>query len=61
MTPFEGKVWKANVVVKEGSNEQWTLPFSKKSFDEAITSVGGVKYLMARLPMKNMKNIINRQ
>ncbi|CAM3454162.1 OmpA family protein [Elizabethkingia occulta] len=43
MTPFEGKVWKANVVVKEGSNEQWTLPFFEKSFDEAITSVGGVK------------------
>ena len=30
MTPFEGKVWKANVVVKEGSNEQWTLPFFEK-------------------------------
>ncbi|HFK5545477.1 TPA: OmpA family protein [Elizabethkingia anophelis] len=43
MTPFEGKVWKANVVVKEGSSEQWTLPYFEKSFDEAITAVGGVK------------------
>ncbi|HFK5529251.1 TPA: OmpA family protein [Elizabethkingia anophelis] len=43
MTPFEGKVWKANVVVKEGSGEQWALPYFEKSFDEAITAVGGVK------------------
>ncbi|KKO89134.1 flagellar motor protein MotB [Sphingobacterium sp. Ag1] len=43
MTPFEGKAWKANVVVKEGSSEQWSLPYFQKSFEEAILSAGGVK------------------
>jgi len=43
MTPFEGKAWKANVVVKEGSSEQWSLPYFQKSFDDAILSAGGVK------------------
>lgn len=43
MTPFEGKVWKANVVVKEGNGEQWSLPYFQKSFEDAILSAGGVK------------------
>lgn len=43
MTPIEGKVWKTYVVNGKGNTEEWSLPYFLKSYDEAITKVGGVK------------------
>ncbi|KAB7530213.1 OmpA family protein [Flagellimonas olearia] len=42
MTPFEGKVWKTYVSA-EGGYDAWSLPYFQKSYDDIITSVGGVK------------------
>ena len=43
MTPLEGKVWKSYIVTEPGSSEEWSLPYFEKSYDDAITKVGGVK------------------
>ena len=43
MTPLEGKVWKSYIVTQPGSTEEWSLPYFEKSYDDAITKVGGVK------------------
>ena len=41
MIPLEGKVWKADISPK--SNDQWSLPFFEKSYDDAIKAVGGIQ------------------
>ncbi|MGS2741247.1 OmpA family protein [Sinomicrobium sp. M5D2P17] len=43
MTPLEGKVWKTYVSAASGSYDDWSLAYFFKSYDDAITSVGGVK------------------
>ncbi|WP_210420788.1 OmpA family protein [Chitinophaga sp. XS-30] len=43
MTPIEGKVWKTYVSIAKGSDDEWSLPYFLKSYDEAIAAVGGVK------------------
>lgn len=43
MTPLEGRVWKSYIVTKPGSTEEWSQPYFEKSYDDAITKVGGVK------------------
>ncbi|MUV04713.1 OmpA family protein [Flavobacterium rakeshii] len=42
MTPLEGKVWKTYVSVKDNS-EEWSLHYFIKSYEDAISKVGGVK------------------
>lgn len=42
MTPLEGKVWKSAVVKSENNPEEWSLPYFERSYDNIITSVGGV-------------------
>lgn len=42
MTPLEGKVWKTYISA-EGGYDEWSLPYFQKSYDDIITSVGGVK------------------
>jgi outer membrane protein OmpA-like peptidoglycan-associated protein len=43
MTQMEGKVWKSNIVKAKDSEEDWSSPYFLKSYDDVITSVGGVK------------------
>lgn len=43
MTPIEGKVYKINVETEKTNEEDWSLPYFEKSYDDAITAVGGVK------------------
>ncbi|WP_240643153.1 OmpA family protein [Sinomicrobium pectinilyticum] len=43
MTPLEGKVWKTYVSAESGNYDDWSLAYFFKSYDDAITSVGGVK------------------
>src|SRR5690606_25237860 len=43
MTPIEGKVFKVNVSLEDRKNDNWSLPFFLKSYDDAILSAGGQK------------------
>ncbi|MFD2034043.1 OmpA family protein [Belliella marina] len=43
MTPLEGKVFKTWVSVAGKHDDEWSLPYFLKSYDEAITAAGGVK------------------
>ena len=43
MTPLEGKVWKSYISAEDRNSDDWSLAYFQKSYDEAITSVGGVK------------------
>ena len=43
MTPVEGRVWKSNIVSKQGASEEWSESFFEKSYDDAIKAAGGVK------------------
>lgn len=43
LTPIEGKAWSTNVVMAKNSQENWSLAYFEKSYDDAITAVGGVK------------------
>ncbi len=43
MTPIEGKVFKVNVSLEDRRNDNWSLPFFLKSYDDAILSAGGQK------------------
>lgn len=42
MIPLEGKVWKTYISA-EGGYDEWSLPYFQKSYNDIITSVGGVK------------------
>jgi hypothetical protein len=56
MTPFEGKVWKQMLLLKR-SSEQWALPYFEKSFDEAITAVGGVKIFDGQITNEELRKV----
>lgn len=43
LTPIEGKVWSTSVIMDKNSQEQLSLAYFEKSYDDAITAVGGVK------------------
>jgi outer membrane protein OmpA-like peptidoglycan-associated protein len=57
MTPIEGKVWKSYIVIADKSEESWSLPYFLKSYDEIITSVGGVKIFDARVDKKELDRV----
>lgn len=42
MTPIEGKVWKTNVSAIDGY-DSWSLAYFRKSYDDLILSLGGIK------------------
>ena len=57
MTPIEGKVWKSYVVKADKSEEDWSLPYFLKSYDEAITSIGGVKIFEGRVEKEEIEKV----
>lgn len=57
MTPMEGKVWKSYIVKAEDSDEDWSLPYFLKSYDEAITSYGGVKIFDGKVSQEEIDRI----
>lgn len=57
MTPMEGKIWKTNIVTADDNDEDWSLVFFKKSYDDAITSAGGVKIFDGKVSREEMDRI----
>ena len=57
MTPIEGKVWKTYVVNEKSNTEDWSLPYFLKSYDEAITKVGGVKIFDGKVSQQELDRI----
>lgn len=57
MTPIEGKVWKTYVVNEKSNTEEWSLPYFLKSYDEAITKLGGVKIFDAKVSQQELDRI----
>lgn len=57
MTPIEGKVWKTYVVNGKGNTEEWSLPYFLKSYDDAITKVGGVKIFDGKVSQPELDRI----
>ncbi|WP_153393735.1 OmpA family protein [Chryseobacterium vaccae] len=57
MTPIEGKVWKTYVVNEKSNKEDWSLPYFLKSYDDAITKVGGVKIFDGKVPQQELDRI----
>ncbi|WP_185225864.1 OmpA family protein [Chryseobacterium indologenes] len=57
MTPIEGKVWKTYVVNEKSNTEEWSLPYFLKSYDDAITKVGGVKIFDGKVSQQELDRI----
>lgn len=57
MTPIEGKVWKTYVVNEKSNNGDWSLPYFLKSYDDAITKVGGVKIFDGKVSQQELDRI----
>ncbi|OCA78797.1 flagellar motor protein MotB [Chryseobacterium contaminans] len=57
MTPIEGKVWKTYVVNEKSNTEDWSLPYFLKSYDDAITKVGGVKIFDGKVSQQELDRI----
>lgn len=57
MTPIEGKVWKTYVVNEKSNKEEWSLPYFLKSYDDAITKVGGVKIFDGKVSQQELDRI----
>ncbi|MCE7043174.1 hypothetical protein [Dyadobacter sp. CY312] len=57
MTPIEGKVWKSNIVETKDSEENWSSAYFLKSYDDAITSVGGVKIFDGKVSREELDRI----
>lgn len=57
MTPIEGKVWKTYVVNEKSNKEDWSLPYFLKSYDDAITKVGGVKIFDGKVSQQELDRI----
>ena len=57
MTPIEGKVWKTYVINEKSNKEDWSLPYFLKSYDDAITKVGGVKIFDGKVPQQELDRI----
>ncbi|WP_422350811.1 hypothetical protein [Flagellimonas sp.] len=41
MTPFEGRIWKADITSLDGNGDDWSLPQFFKSYGERINGLGG--------------------
>lgn len=57
MTPIEGKVWKTYVEKEKSNKEDWSLPYFLKSYDDAITKVGGVKIFDGKVSQQELDRI----
>ena len=57
MIPIEGKVWKTYVVNEKSNTEEWSLPYFLKSYDDAITKVGGVKIFDGKVSQQELDRI----
>ncbi|GAE64233.1 Outer membrane protein OmpA [Chryseobacterium indologenes] len=57
MTPIEGKVWKTYIVNEKSNTEEWSLPYFLKSYDDAITKVGGVKIFDGKVSQQELDRI----
>lgn len=57
MTKIEGKVWKTYVINEKSNTEEWSLPYFLKSYDDAITKVGGVKIFDGKVSQKELDRI----
>lgn len=57
MTQLEGKIWKSNVVKAKGSQENWSLTYFLKSYDDIITSVGGVKIFEGKVSREELDRV----
>lgn len=57
MTQMEGKVWKSNIVKAKDSQENWSSRYFLKSYDDAITSVGGVKIFDGKVSQEELDRI----
>ena len=53
MTPIEGRLWKSYADHKKGAT--WSQAYFEKSYDEAITAVGGVKVFDGKLSKEETK------
>ncbi|UKB82333.1 hypothetical protein LF887_15105 [Chryseobacterium sp. MEBOG06] len=57
MTPIEGKVWKTYVEKEKSNKEDWSLPYFLKSYDDAITKLGGVKIFDGKVSQQELDRI----
>ncbi|MCJ7932511.1 MAG: OmpA family protein [Chryseobacterium sp.] len=57
MTPIEGKVWKTYVVNEKSNKEDWSLTYFLKSYDDAITKLGGVKIFEGKVSQQELDRI----
>ena len=55
MSPIEGKVYKTNLVKADKNGEDWSLAFFERSYDDAITKVGGVKIFDGKITNEEYK------
>ena len=57
MAPIEGKVWKTYIINGKSNTEDWSLPYFLKSYDDAITKVGGVKIFDGKVSQQELDRI----
>ena len=57
MTQMEGRVWKSNIVKARDGEEDWSVAYFLKSYDDAITSVGGVKVFDGKVSREEIDRI----
>lgn len=57
MTPIEGKVWKTYVEKEESNKEDWSSTYFLKSYDDAITKLGGVKIFDGKVSQQELDRI----
>lgn len=57
MTPIEGRVWKSRLTPESKKYSDWSLPYFEKSYDEAITAVGGVKIFDGKVSQEELDRI----
>nr|WP_315034111.1 OmpA family protein [uncultured Chryseobacterium sp.] len=57
MMPIEGKVWKTYLENDKNNKEEWSLTYFLKSYDDAITKLGGVKIFDAKVSQQELDRI----
>ncbi|WP_445403977.1 OmpA family protein [Acinetobacter vivianii] len=55
MTPIEGRVWKSHISLEKPENGDWSLPYFLKSYDDAVTAVGGKKIFDGKITDQEYK------
>lgn len=57
MTKVEGKVYKSYIVTSSDNYKDWSFPYFQKSYDDAITEVGGVKVFEGKISSQELDRI----